>query len=160
MIQFTIVCVIVFGGKNTTIKNTKTNSRCCFVCLLNVIWPQTVECRRKVYENRALKRMFDLNRRRVRGGWLKLHNAELRKLCCSSDVTGVFKRMRYPGKEASAGKKRNAHRTVVRKSDEMGPLRIPRRRWKDDIKTDLKGTGRLEVEWIDLDRNTIRSHAR
>jgi hypothetical protein len=57
-----------------------------------------------VYENRALKRMFDLERKRVRGGRLKLHNAELRNLCCSSDVTGVFKRMRKPGKEASGGK--------------------------------------------------------
>jgi hypothetical protein len=59
-----------------------------------------------VSANRAPKRIFGLERKKVTGGWLKLHNAELRKLCCSSNVIGVFKRIRirYPGKEASGVK--------------------------------------------------------
>jgi hypothetical protein len=55
---------------------------------------------------------------------------------------------------------RNAHESVVGNSQEKGPLRIPRRRWTDDIKTDLKGTGRLDVDWIHLARNTVQCHAR
>jgi hypothetical protein len=55
---------------------------------------------------------------------------------------------------------RNAHKTSVGNSEEKGSLRMPRLRWKGDIKTDRKGTGRLDVDWIHLARNTVPCHAR
>jgi hypothetical protein len=36
---------------------------------------------------------------------------------------------------------RNAHKIVFGKPERMISLRIPRRRWKDNIKVDLKETG-------------------
>jgi hypothetical protein len=61
-----------------------------------------------------------------------------------------------PQKRSKCGEMRKAHKTVVGNSEEKGPLRILRRRCKDDIKTDLKGTGRLGVDWIHLARNTVQ----
>jgi hypothetical protein len=39
------------------------------------------------------------------------------------------------------GTKRNAYRVLVKKSEGERPLGRPRRRWKDNIKTDLREIG-------------------
>jgi hypothetical protein len=39
------------------------------------------EHRLRVFENRALRRMFGLKRVEVAGGWKKLHNEEFLNLC-------------------------------------------------------------------------------
>jgi hypothetical protein len=44
------------------------------------------------------------------------------------------------------GEKRNAYRILVGKPDRRRPLERPRRRRKDNMKTDLRGGG----DWIDL----------
>jgi hypothetical protein len=36
-----------------------------------------------VFENRVLRRIFELKRDEVIGGWRKLHNGELHNLYCS-----------------------------------------------------------------------------
>ena len=41
------------------------------------------ECRLRVFENRALRRIFGPKREEVTGEWRKLHNEELRDLYCS-----------------------------------------------------------------------------
>jgi hypothetical protein len=50
-------------------------------------WSLTLreEYRLKIFENRALRRIFEPNRDEVIGGWGKLHN-ELHKLYCSPDI--------------------------------------------------------------------------
>jgi hypothetical protein len=45
---------------------------------------------------------------------------------------------------------RNAHRILVGKPEEKGPLGRPRRRWVDNIKTDLREIGWGGMDWIDL----------
>jgi hypothetical protein len=44
------------------------------------------------------------------------------------------------------GEKRNAYRILVGKPENKRPLGRPRRRWVDNIKTDLR-----EIVWDDMD---------
>jgi hypothetical protein len=48
------------------------------------------------------------------------------------------------------GEKRNAYRILVGKPKEKRPLGRPRRRWVDNIKTDLREIGWTGMDWIDL----------
>jgi hypothetical protein len=44
----------------------------------------------------------------------------------------------------------NAYRILVGKPERRRPLGGPRRRWVDNIKMDLRGTGWDGINWIDL----------
>jgi hypothetical protein len=70
------------------------------------------------------------------------------------------RRMRLVGYIARM-EKRNAHRILVRKPEGKTPLGRPRRRWVDNIKTDLRKIGWDGMNWIDLtkDRDRWRSFA-
>jgi hypothetical protein len=48
------------------------------------------------------------------------------------------RRIRWAGKVARMGEKRNAYRILVGKPDGKRPLGRPRRRWVDNIKIELK----------------------
>jgi hypothetical protein len=48
------------------------------------------------------------------------------------------------------GEKRNAYRVLVGKTEGKGPLGIPRRRWVNNIKMNLR-----EREWGDRDWNDL-----
>jgi hypothetical protein len=48
------------------------------------------------------------------------------------------------------GEKRNAHRILVGKRGEKRPLKIPRRRWVNNIKMDLTQIGWYGMDWIGL----------
>jgi len=50
------------------------------------------------------------------------------------------------------GKIRNAYRFLDRKPKGKRPLGWPACRWEDDVKMDLKGMGRDDVDWIQLYR--------
>jgi hypothetical protein len=45
---------------------------------------------------------------------------------------------------------RNAHKILVEKPEGKIPLERPRRRWKDSIRIDFRGTGCGVVDWINL----------
>jgi hypothetical protein len=51
-------------------------------------WPLTLreEHRPRVFENRALRRIFGSKRDKVTGEWRKLHNEDLRDLYSSPDI--------------------------------------------------------------------------
>jgi hypothetical protein len=59
------------------------------------------------------------------------------------------RRMRWTGHVAGMGEKRNAYRIMVGK-----PEGRPRRRWMDNIKTDLREIGWEGMDWIDLDQDS------
>jgi hypothetical protein len=84
----------------------------------------------------------------VIGGWRKLHNEELHNLYCSPSIIIMIKsrRMRGAGHVARMGKKRNAYRILVGKSEGKRPLGRPRCKWEDNIKMDLR-----EIEWGGID---------
>jgi hypothetical protein len=51
------------------------------------------------------------------------------------------------------GQKRNAYRILVGMPEGKRPLGRPRRRWADNIKTDLREIGWDGMDWIDLAKN-------
>jgi hypothetical protein len=57
------------------------------------------------------------------------------------------KTMRWAWHVAYMGEKSNAYMILVGKPEGKRPVRRPRRRWKDDIKMDLRKDG---VVWIGL----------
>jgi hypothetical protein len=67
--------------------------------------------------------------------------------------------MRWTGHVTRMGKKRNAYRLLVGKSEGERPLGRPRRRWVDNIRLDLGEVGWGDVDWIGLaqDRNRWRA---
>jgi hypothetical protein len=97
-------------------------------------WSLTLreEHRLRVSENRVLRRIFRPKRDEVTEEWRKLHNEELRDLYSSP---------RWAGHVARMGKKRNAYRLLLGKSEGKRPLGRPRRRWVDNIMTDLGEAG-------------------
>jgi hypothetical protein len=60
------------------------------------------------------------------------------------------------------GEKRNACRILVGKPEGKGLLGRPRRRWKENIKMDLREIGWGVMDWIDLaqDRDQWRALVR
>jgi hypothetical protein len=108
------------------------------------------EHRLRVIENRVLRRIFGPKRDEVTDGWRKLHNEELHGLYSSPSIVRVIKarRMRWAGHVARMGEVRGAYNILVGKPEGRRPLGRPRRRWEDNIKTDLREIGFGYVDWI------------
>jgi hypothetical protein len=68
------------------------------------------------------------------------------------------RRIRWAGHVARVGEK-NAYRILVGKSEGKRPLRRPKRRREDNIKTDLKEIGWVGMDWIDLTQDRDRWRA-
>jgi hypothetical protein len=100
-------------------------------------WSLTVREEHKlgVFENRVLTRIFGPNRDGVTGGWIKLHNEELRDLYSSPSIIRIIKsrRMRWAGHVERMGEKWNVYRLLAGTTEGKRPLRRPRRSWIDNI---------------------------
>jgi hypothetical protein len=96
-----------------------------------------------VFENRVVRRIFGPKRDEVTGEWRRLHNEELNDLYSSPNILRVIKsrRMRWAGHVARMGEERGAYRILVGRPEGRRPLRRPRHRWEDNIKTDLREVG-------------------
>ena len=94
----------------------------------------------RVFENRAVRRVFGPKRDEVTGKWRKLHNEELSDLYSLPNIVRVVKsrRMRWAGHVAHMGDGRGVHRVLVGKPEGKRPLGRPRHRWEDNIKMDLQ----------------------
>jgi hypothetical protein len=94
-------------------------------------WSLTVseEHKRRVFENRVLRRIFGPKRDGVTRGWRKLRNEELHNLYSSSSIIRIIKsrRMRWVGHVARMGEKRNVYRLLIGKPEGKRPLGRPRR---------------------------------
>jgi hypothetical protein len=114
-----------------------------------------------VFENRVLRRIFGPKRGGVTRGWRKLHNEELHNLYSSPSIIRIMKsrRMRWAGRVARMGEKRNVYRLLVRKPEGKRPLGRTRRRWIDNIKMDLLEIGLNVVDWIGLAQDRYRWRA-
>ena len=66
-------------------------------------WSLTLreEYRLRVFENRALRRIFGPKRAEVTEEWRRLHNKELYALCTSSNIIRVIKSRRQMGRTCS-----------------------------------------------------------
>jgi hypothetical protein len=79
-------------------------------------WPLTLreEHRRRVFENRVLRRIFEPRRNQVTGEWRKLHNEDLHDLHSSPSIIRIMKEkgMRFAGHVARKGKSKVYERFV------------------------------------------------
>jgi hypothetical protein len=91
----------------------------------------------------------------------RLHNEELNDLYSSPNVTREIKsrRMRWAGHVARMGEGRGAYRILVGRSEVRRPLGRPRRRWEDNIKTDIQEVRWEGVDWIDMAQDRGRWRA-
>jgi hypothetical protein len=110
-----------------------------------------------VFENRVLRRIFRSKRDEVTGGWRKLHNEELHNFYSWPSIIRMIKsRM---GRVCSThGAKRDAWEIMVGKPEGKRSLRRHKRRWKNNIKTDLKLIGWGGMDWIDLAHDSSHEH--
>jgi len=124
------------------------------------IWSLTLREERKlrVFENMVLRRIFGSRRDEVMGEWRRLHNKELNDLHSSPNIVQVIKSrsMRWAGHVAGMGKERGVYRVLVGKPEGKRPLGRPRRRWVDNIRTDLQEVGCGYVDWIRLAQDKDR----
>jgi hypothetical protein len=93
----------------------------------------------RVFENRVLTGIFGPKRDEMKGGG---ENCIMRNFIT---CTIKSKRMRAP-----MGEKRNACMIFAGKPEGKRQLGIPRRRWVNNIKIDLREIGRDGIDWIDL----------
>ena len=101
------------------------------------------ESRLRVFENKALRRIFGPQRDEVTGEWRRLHDEELYALYFSPDANRVIKsrRLRWEGQVARIGESRVAYRVLVGIPEGRRPLGRPRRRWENNIKIELREEG-------------------
>ena len=106
----------------------------------------------RVFENMVLRRIFGPRRAEVTGEWRRLHNEELHDLYSSPNIVRVIKsrRMRWAGHVARMGEERGVYSVLVGKPEGKRPLGRPRRRWVDDIGTNLLEVGCGYMDWIGL----------
>jgi len=104
------------------------------------------ESRLTVFENRVLRRIFGPKRDEVRRDWRKLHNEELNDLYSSLSRAIKSRRMRWAGRIACMGERRDIYRVLVgnmRERDHLGDasvdgriiLRLIFRKWDVGVRT-------------------------
>ena len=105
-----------------------------------------------MFENMVLRRIFGPMRDEVTGKLRRLHNEELNDLYSSPNIVRVIKsrRMRWDGHVARMSEERGVYRVLVGKKEGKRPLGRSRRRWVDNIMTDLQEVGCGYMDWIGL----------
>ena len=95
------------------------------------------------------------------GEWRRLHNEELNDLYSSPNIVREIKsrRIRWVGHVARMGEERGVYRVFVGKPEGKRPLGRPRRRWVDNIRTDIQEVECGYMDWIGLaqDRDSWRT---
>jgi hypothetical protein len=99
----------------------------------------------------VLRRIFG-PKREEDGSWRELHNDELHSLYSSPNIVRMIKsrRMRCAGHVAHMGEGRGVYRVFVGRPEGKRPLGRPTRRWKDNIKMDLRETVIYGANYIRL----------
>ena len=96
-----------------------------------------------MFKNKELRKIFGAKRDEITGKWRKLHNAKLHALYSSPNIIRNLnsRRLRWAEHVANMEQSRNAYRVLVGKPDGKRPLGMPRLRWEDNIKMDLREVG-------------------
>jgi hypothetical protein len=93
----------------------------------------------RVFENRALVRIFGPKKDEIIGGCRKTHNGGLHGLHSSPNATAIIssRRISSAGNSARMKAKRNTYRVLVRKPQGKKLMGRTRHRWNDNIRMDL-----------------------
>jgi len=112
----------------------------------------------RVFENMEIRRIFGPRRDEVTGEWRRLHNEALNDLYSSPNIVQVIKsrRMRWAGHVARMGEERGMYRVLVGEPEGRRPLGRRRRRWADNIITDLQEVGCVYMDWMGLAQDRDR----
>jgi hypothetical protein len=112
----------------------------------------------RVFENRALRRIFVPKREEVTGVWRRLSSEELNDMYSSPNKVWVIKlrRMGWAGHVACMGARRDVYRILVGRPEGRRPLGRPRDRWEDNSKMDLQEVGWGAMDWIQLAQDRDR----
>ena len=105
-----------------------------------------------MFENMVLRRIFGPRRDEVTGEWRRLHNEKLNDILlltqyCAGDK---IEKNEMGWACGAYGGGEGMYRVLVGKPEGKRPLGRPRRRWVDNIRTDLQEVGYGSVEWIGL----------
>ena len=75
--------------------------------------------RLSVFENKVLRKIYEIKRGEITGEWSELQNAELDALCSSPNIIRNIKsrRLRWTGHVARMEQSRNAYRVFVVKRE-------------------------------------------
>ena len=94
-------------------------------------------------------------------GLCRLHNEELNDLYSTPNIVRVIKSriMRWAEHVARMEEGRSVHKVLVGKPEGKRPLGRPRRRWEDNIKTELEEVGRGCGDWMELAQDRDRWRA-
>jgi hypothetical protein len=105
----------------------------------------------------VLRKIFG-PKREEGGSWRKLRNDELHSLYSSPNIVRVIKsrRMKWAGHVARMGEGRCLYRVLVGRPEGKRPLGRPRRRWEDNIKTNLREIGIDGANWIQLAQGRVQ----
>jgi hypothetical protein len=119
------------------------------------------ERRLRVFENRALRRIFGPKRDEVTGQWRKLHSEEFNEMYCSPSNVRVIKsrKIRWVENVARMRDRQGVYRILVGKRDGERPLGRSRRRLEDNIELDLQEMGCGGINWIELAQDGDRWRA-
>ena len=77
---------------------------------------------------------------------------------CSPNIVRVieWRRMRWAEHVARTGEERGVYRVLVGKPEGRRPMGRPRRRWVDNIRTNLQELGYGYMDWIGLAQDRDR----
>ena len=105
-----------------------------------------------------LRRTFGTVRDEVMGEWRRLHKEELNYLYSSPNIVRVIKsrRMRWAGHVVRMGELMGVYRVLLGKPEGRKSLGRPRRRWVDNIRTDLQELRCGYRDWIGLTQDRDR----
>jgi hypothetical protein len=108
----------------------------------------------------VLRKIFG-PKREEDGSWRKLHNDELHSLYSSPNIVTVIKSrsMRWARHVARMEEGRRISAVLVWRPEGKRPLGIPRRRWEDNIRMDLREIGIDGANWIRLAQDRFQWRA-
>jgi hypothetical protein len=125
-------------------------------------WSLTLrkENRKRVFENRVLRKLFGPKKDEVTGEWRKLHSEELPILYSSLNIIRQIKsrRMKWAEHVVRMGEERNVYTALMGKPERKRPLGRPRHRWEDGIRMDFREIdwGRGSMDWIQMAQDRDR----